>query len=128
MRSERRLRRLVVDGSVAGGATAHLWSVRHRHSTEESCQEVLSLHRGERTTRLVFRGSEGRFVPDGFLHPGCVALGGQAGLNLHEPGVVRAFADEAARRGLLTGSGSGFAELDGWELFPAVAATLAADG
>ncbi|MEF9903782.1 hypothetical protein [Streptomyces sp. P9-A2] len=129
MRSERRLRRLVVDGPVTGGTAVYLWSVRHRHSTEDPCQEVLTLHGDGRTARLVFRGGEGRFVPDGFLHSGCVAVSGQGTLNLHEPGVVRAFIDEAARRGLLPGAGSGpgSAELDGWELFPAVAAGRAAD-
>ncbi|MFD0207744.1 hypothetical protein ACFYRD_00450 [Streptomyces hirsutus] len=124
MRSERRLGRLVVDGSGAGEAAVHLWSVRHRHSTEGPCQEVLALHGGGRTTRLVFRGGGGRSVPDGFLHSGCAAVRGQGTPNLHEPGVVRAFVDEAARRGLLAGA----AELDGRELFPAVAAGRAADG
>lgn len=85
---------------------------------------MLALHRDGRTTHLVFRGGEGRFVPDGFLHSGCVAVRGQGTPNPHEPGVVRAFVDEAARRGLLTGA----AELDGWELFLAVAAGRAADG
>ena len=42
-------------------------------------------------------------------------------LNLHRPGVVRAFVDEAVRRELLSLEG----ELDGWELFPAVAASVA---
>ncbi|MFC8100622.1 hypothetical protein [Streptomyces sp. NPDC057363] len=49
---------------------------------------------------------------------------GHASLNLHEPGVVRGFVDEAARRGLLDRS----ADLDGWELFHAVTAARAADG
>ncbi|MBL3669415.1 hypothetical protein JL475_26210 [Streptomyces sp. M2CJ-2] len=126
MRSERRLRRLVVDGTTTGETTAYLWSVRHRHRTDGPCQEVLALTREgtTATVHLVFRGGEGRLVPDGFLHSGAVALGGHAALNLHEPGVVRAFVDEAVRRGLLTGA----AELDGWELFPAVAAARAADG
>lgn len=125
MRSERRIRRLVVDDTAPGGMTAYLWSVRHRHHTGEPCHEVLALTREgtTTTTHLVFRGGEGRFVPDGFLHSGAVALGGHAALNLHEPGVVRAFVDEAVRRGLLGGA----AELDGWDLFPAVAAARAAD-
>ncbi|WP_169796084.1 hypothetical protein [Streptomyces hirsutus] len=53
-----------------------------------------------------------------------MAVRGQGTPNLHEPGVVRAFVDEAARRGLLAGA----AELDGREPFPAVAAGRAADG
>ncbi|MFE0818763.1 hypothetical protein ACFW4M_15360 [Streptomyces sp. NPDC058794] len=112
MRDGRRLRRLVVDE-----AAACVWSVRHRHSAAGPCQEVLTLSRDGTRTRLLFRGGEGRYVPDGFLPSGCVALG-DAALNLHEPGVVRCFVDEAARRGLLDRS----ADLDGWELFPAVVA------
>ncbi|WP_318218515.1 hypothetical protein [Streptomyces sp. SCL15-6] len=118
MRSGRRLRKLVVDGT-----TTYVWSVRHRHSVTEPCQEVLTLSRDGTRTRLLFRGGEGRFVPDGFLPSGCVAVGDES-LNLHEPGVVRAFADEAARRGLLGRP----AELDGWDLFAAVAAARTADG
>ncbi|CAL9454330.1 putative protein OS=Streptomyces griseomycini OX=66895 GN=FHS37_000770 PE=4 SV=1 [Streptomyces griseomycini] len=113
-----------MDGATTGEAVAYLWSVRHRHSTGGPCREVLALTRDGVTTRLVFQGGEGRLVPDGFLPSGAVALGKGAALNLHEPGVVRAFVDEAARRGLLTGS----AELDGWDLFPAVAARRAAGG
>lgn len=99
---------------------AYVWSVRHRHSVTGPCTEVLTLAREGTRTRLLFRSGEGRFVPDGFLHSGCVAVG-DASLNLHEPGVVRGFVDEAARRGLLDRS----ADLDGWELFEAVAATHA---
>ncbi|GAB2834250.1 hypothetical protein GCM10027073_73350 [Streptomyces chlorus] len=124
MRGERRLRGLVVDGSGASGTTVHLWSVRHRHRTEGPAREALALHGDGRTARLGFRGGEGRLAPDGFLHSGCVAVRGLGTLNLHEPGVVRAFVDEAARHGLLTGS----ADLDGPELFPAVAAGRAVDG
>ncbi len=68
---------------------------------------------------LLFPGGGGRFVPDGWLPSGCVAMK-DASLNLHEPGVVRGFVDEAARRGLLDRS----ADLDGWELFRAVASAL----
>lgn len=126
MRSGRRVRKLVVDGTSAGETVTHLWSVRHRHRAGGPCAEVLSLTREgtTATVHLVFRGGEGRFVPDGFLPSGAVAVGGGAALNLHEPGVVRALVDEAGRRGLLTGP----AELDGWELFPEVAARRAADG
>ncbi|WP_181384058.1 hypothetical protein [Streptomyces sp. NWU49] len=122
--SERRVRRLVTEGATAGETVTYRWSVRHRHNTEGPCAEVLVLTRGTTTTHLVFRGGEGRLVPDDFLHSGAVALGEHAALNLHEPGVVRAFVDEALRRGLLEGP----AELDGWELFPAVAARRTTDG
>ncbi|WP_235614548.1 hypothetical protein [Streptomyces ambofaciens] len=49
-------------------------------------------------------------------------------LNLREPGVVRALVDEADRRGLLPAPGGAPVELDGWDVFPAVAAARAADG
>ncbi|GHB33898.1 hypothetical protein GCM10010377_25620 [Streptomyces viridiviolaceus] len=42
-------------------------------------------------------------------------------LNLREPGVVRALAEEAGRRGPLPAAGGRPVELDGWGLFPAVA-------
>ncbi|MFH9732487.1 hypothetical protein [Streptomyces sp. NPDC017260] len=118
MSGGRRPRRLVVDETAT-----YVWSVRHRHSVTGSCAEVLTLARDGTRTRLLFRSGEGRFVPDGFLHSGCVAVR-DASLNLHEPGVVRAFVDEGARRGLLDRS----ADLDGWELFQAVAAARAVDG
>ncbi len=105
------------------GTVTFLWSVRHRHSVTEPCQEVLTLSRDGTRIRPLFRGGAGRAVPDGFPPSGRVALG-DAGLNLHEPGVVRAFVDEAARRGLLERS----ADLDGWELYRAVAAARAAGG
>ncbi|MFZ4180673.1 hypothetical protein [Streptomyces sp. R02] len=126
MGSGRRLRKLAVNDDTAGEAVVYLWSVRHRHRTDGPCAEVLSLTREgtTATVRLVFRGGEGRFVPDGLLPSGAVALGQGTALNLHEPGVVRAFADAAGRRGLLHGP----AELDGWALFPEVAARRAADG
>ncbi|MFE1023313.1 hypothetical protein ACFW5I_01905 [Streptomyces sp. NPDC058818] len=116
MHSGRRRRRLVVDETAT-----YIWTVRHRHSVTGPCQEVLTLSKEGTRTRvlLLFPGGEGRFVPDGWLPSGCVAMG-DASLNLHEPGVVRGFVDEAARRGLLDRS----ADLDGWELFWAVASAL----
>lgn len=84
------------------GTVTFLWSVRHRHSVTEPCQEVLTLSRDGTRIRPLFRGGAGRAVPDGFPPSGRVALG-DAGLNLHEPGVVRAFVDEAARAGCWSG-------------------------
>ncbi|MFF4485190.1 hypothetical protein ACFY0F_01645 [Streptomyces sp. NPDC001544] len=112
MRSERRVRRL-----VDGEGTAHRWTVRHRHAAGVACREVLTLYREGVRTRIVFRSGAGRLLPDGLLHSGCVGDGGGELLNLHRPGVVRAFVDEARERGLLDCS----KEVDGWELFPAVA-------
>ncbi|MFE0255938.1 hypothetical protein [Streptomyces sp. NPDC059010] len=118
MRSDRRLRRLVVDER-----TTYLWSVRHKHRDGDVCREVLSLYLDGARARIVFRSGEagsGRVVAEGHWYSGCVADGRGNLLNLREPGVVRAFVDEARARGLLRGGG----ELDGWELFPAVAATV----
>ncbi|GAA4051433.1 hypothetical protein [Streptomyces shaanxiensis] len=115
MRNDRRLRRLVVDER-----TTYLWSVRHKHRDGDVCREVLNLYRDGARTRIVFREGEpgsGRVVAEGYFFSGCVADGRGDLLNLREPGVVRALVDEAETRGLLSGG----AELDGWELFPAVA-------
>ncbi|MEU5279733.1 hypothetical protein [Streptomyces asoensis] len=117
MTDRRRRRTLVVDGS-----TAYLWTVGHRHGDARPCEEVLTLHRDGVRTRIVFRAGEGRYV-------GSVAYGHSGGvgdrhhhLNLNRPGVVRAFVDEAVARGLLPLDG----DLDGWELFTAVAVGRAA--
>lgn len=100
--------------------TTYLWSVRHKHRDGDVCREVLNLYRDGARTRIVFREGEpgsGRVVAEGYFFSGCVADGRGDLLNLREPGVVRALVDEAETRGLLSGG----AELDGWELFPAVA-------
>ncbi|MGW1163881.1 hypothetical protein [Streptomyces sp. NPDC001153] len=111
MRSERRLRRLVLpDGTVCR------WTVRHRHSHREDgpCAEVLTLYRDGSRTRIVFPGTGGAYG-----HSGLVGDGRGHTVNLHEPGVVRAFAD-AVRR--LRAAG----DVDGWALLPAVAVSRAA--
>ncbi len=115
MRNDRRARRLVVDDR-----TAWFWTVRHKHRDGDVCREVLSLGLDGVRTRIVFREGDGRVVAGGYWYSGCVADGHGAFLNLREPGVVRAFVDEATARGLLPGHG----ELDGWELLPAVAETV----
>ncbi|MFH8799617.1 hypothetical protein ACH4F6_08490 [Streptomyces sp. NPDC017936] len=113
MRDHRRLRRLTVDES-----TTYRWTVRHRHVDDGGCQEVLTLHRDGVRTRIVLRSGEGRYAGGGYPgHSGGVGDRDHH-LNLHEPGTVRAFVAEALRRGLLPYEG----ELDGWELFRAVAA------
>ncbi|MEH0544297.1 hypothetical protein QA802_14760 [Streptomyces sp. B21-105] len=120
--SGRRHRTLVVDETTVYG-----WTVRHRHGDGQPCREILTLHRDGLRTRIVFRDGEGRYSGGG----GYGAHSGGVGdrrhhLNLHEPGVVRAFVDEAVRRGLLPPDGGLDGELDGWELFTAVALSRAA--
>ncbi|MFE6283532.1 hypothetical protein [Streptomyces sp. NPDC057877] len=118
MGNDHRLRRLVIDEG-----TAYDWTLRHSHAADGGCRETLSLYRDRRTvTRIVFGSGEGRYVAEGYWFSGSVTDGRGNLLNLHEPGVVRAFVDEAARRGLLAEPGAGTVELDGWELFRAVVA------
>ncbi|GAA2477352.1 hypothetical protein GCM10010393_04380 [Streptomyces gobitricini] len=111
-------RRLVVDG------TTWLWSVRHRHrNRHDDCRESLTLRRADAPhaqLRLVFRAVPGRLIRDAYWPSG--ALGDTHGnnLNLHEPGVVRRFLDEASARGLLP-TAHGVHEVDGWPLFDALA-------
>ena len=117
MRDRRRRRSLTVDEGVT-----YLWTVRHRHGDGQPCREILTLHRDGVHTRIVFRTGDGRYAGDGYpTYSGGVG-DAHHHLNLHEPGVVRAFVDEATRRGLLPHAG----ELDGWELFSAVALSRAA--
>ncbi|MGM0346579.1 hypothetical protein [Streptomyces sp. Adlamb9] len=109
MRDERRLRRLVLpDG------TAYRWTVRHRHTESGPCAETLSLYRDGIPTRVVFRAT----ATGAGAHSGLVADGLGHVVNLHEPGAVRAFAEELRRRGQPAG------DVDGWALLPAVARSL----
>ncbi|MFI1362176.1 hypothetical protein [Streptomyces griseochromogenes] len=115
MRSERRLRRLVL------GEEEWRWTVRHRHTEGEPCQEVLTLSREGTVVRVVFRDGPGRVVGTAaYSHSGLVVDDQGRSANLHEPGVVRAFVDEVRRRGL------GAGDVDGWELLPAVVVRRAA--
>lgn len=102
------------------GETVWLWTVRHRHP---ECREVLSLHRegAGATLRIVFRAGPGRLVADGLWYSGSVGDGRGRLFNLHEPGVVRLFLDEAAARGVLP-EVRGEREIDGWPLFDALQA------
>ncbi|MEU3251565.1 hypothetical protein [Streptomyces sp. NPDC006997] len=116
MGNDHRLRRLVVDER-----TAYDWTLRHSHAPDGGCRETLTLYRDPRTvTRIAFGSGEGRYVAEGYWYSGSVTDGRGNLLNLHEPGVVRAFVDEADRRGLLAAPGAGTVEVDGWELFRAV--------
>ncbi|WP_240982904.1 hypothetical protein [Streptomyces sp. S3(2020)] len=120
MRNDRRLRRLVVDER-----TAYLWNFRQKKAADGVWRDILTLHRDGDRTRFVFRAGgagSGRYVSEGDIwFQGYAVDGKGAGINLREPGVVRALLDEAARRGLLL---PGDRELDGWELFQAVAETV----
>ncbi|NUR40066.1 MAG: hypothetical protein HOV73_08285 [Streptomyces sp.] len=117
MRKDRRLRRLVVDER-----TTYLWNFRQKKGADGVWRDIVTLHRGGRRARFVFRAGgagSGRYVSEGDIWFQGWAMDGQgAGINLREPGVVRALLDEATRRGLLP---SGDGELDGWEFFHAVA-------
>ncbi|MFF0536604.1 hypothetical protein ACWDF1_02305 [Streptomyces coelicoflavus] len=125
MGNDRRQRRLVVDER-----TTWLWSHRQKRGRDGVWRDALTLYRDEVRVRFVFLAGapdSGRYTSEGdYWCEGCVADGRGNLLNLREPGVVRALAEEAGRRGLLPGPGSRPVELDGWELFPAVAA--ATDG
>jgi hypothetical protein len=119
MRKKGSLRRLVVDET-----TTYLWSVRHRHGDGRPCEEVVGLLRDGRRTRIVFREGPGRVVEGGYQPGGCVSDEHGNGLNLNEPGSIRALVDEATRRGLLPRARE--QEVDGWELLPAAAVSRAA--
>ncbi|WP_335974532.1 MULTISPECIES: hypothetical protein [Streptomycetaceae] len=120
-RSSSRPRRLTV------GDTTFLWSVRHRHDGEPGrwtdCREVLCVRRLDTRggLRIVFRGGPGRLVPDGYAPSGAVGTADGPWLNLHEPGTVRAFLDEATARGWDPAAPAP-QQVDGWPLFSAAAA------
>ncbi|TGB14727.1 hypothetical protein [Streptomyces sp. MZ04] len=120
-RSEKKARRLVVDGNV------YLWTLGHTHHAlgdgrYEDCCEVLAVRRFRASGRLrvLFREGPGRFVPDGHLHSGAVGTEGGGFLNLHEPGTARALLDAALAQGWAPDDPA-VRELDGWTLFEAVA-------
>lgn len=117
MRSDRRLRRLVLDEN-----TSYLWTFRQKKGPDGVWQDIVTLLRGRDRTRMLFRSggpSSGRYVSAGDVwFQGCAVDGRGTGINLREPAVVRALLDEADRRGLLL---PGDRELDGWELFRSVA-------
>ncbi|MGW6449014.1 hypothetical protein [Lentzea sp. NPDC055074] len=98
--------------SLVIGADRFVWTVRH--SCDDGCREVVRVRRegGPGHLVIVFRAGDGRLVADGFMHAGEVRRGGRS-LNLNRPGVIRALLDEAGWR---------VADLDGWDLFDAVAA------
>ncbi|WP_415940937.1 hypothetical protein [Streptomyces sp. 067-1] len=124
MGNDLRQRRLVVDER-----TTWLWSHRQKRGRDGVWRDALTLYRDGVRVRFVFLAGapdSGRYTSEGdYWYEGCVADGRGNLLNLREPGVVRALAEEAGRRGLLPGPGGRPVELDGWELFPAVVAATA---
>ncbi|MGW0815937.1 hypothetical protein ACWD00_22190 [Streptomyces viridiviolaceus] len=120
MGNDRRQRRLVV-----AGRTPYLWSHRRKRGRDGVWRDALTLYRDGVRVRFVFRAGgpgSGRYTSEGHLwFEGCVGDGRGNLLNLREPGVVRALAEEAGRRGLLPAAGGRPVEPDGWDLFPAMA-------
>jgi hypothetical protein len=122
-RSEKTARRLVVDGET------FLWSLHHVHDAVgnggfHGCREILVIRRFTARGRLhiVFRSGPDRLVPDGYVMPsGAVGTANGPLLNLHEPGTVRAFLDEALANGWQPDDPP-TQEMDGWRLFDSVAA------
>ncbi|MFJ4892817.1 MULTISPECIES: hypothetical protein [unclassified Streptomyces] len=123
-------RRLVADGRV------YLWGLRHSHRRDPGgrpvdCREVLTLTPQLSGTggvlRVVFTEGPGRYIPGGApLGSGDVGFTRGAGLNLHEPGAVRALLDVALARGWRPEERRPV-KIDGWSLLDAAAAARARD-
>jgi hypothetical protein len=110
------------------GTDYYRWFVGHAHEPledplerDKTCREVLVIRREGSHGRLhiVFAVGDGNLVRDGWLvHAGEVRHADGRGLNLNQPGVVRALLDQA-----IAGGWDPFAnrttDLDGWSLFDA---------
>jgi hypothetical protein len=112
MARSRSTRRLVV------GADTYLWSVNHTHQGGKqpdlpTCRETLSLRREGSSSRLLLAFHQ----PPAIGPTSTVGSHDLGWLNLHEPGVVRAFLDAALAQGWQPGATSG-QEIDGFTLFP----------
>ncbi|MFI1467457.1 hypothetical protein [Streptomyces wuyuanensis] len=119
MGEARRVRRLVVDGTV------WFWSLRHSHR-DGTCRDSLSLTREGTSARLsiVFRAGDGRVVSGGgYWSGGSVGAVAGGDMNLHEPGSVRKLLDAALAAGVRAP-----AEIDGWPLFDALVGHAAPAG
>ncbi|MGW3008647.1 hypothetical protein ACWC9R_07370 [Streptomyces sp. NPDC001219] len=129
-RHAKKSRRLVADGRV------YLWTMRHSHRTDDDgrsvdCRQVLALSPQPAGTggplRIVFADGPGRYVPGGApFGSGDVGFTRGAGLNLHEPGAVRALLDVALAGGWQPGERRAV-EVDGWSLLEPAAAARAGD-
>ncbi|CAM5411426.1 hypothetical protein [Streptomyces griseomycini] len=121
MGSDRRVRRLVVDGTVWH------WTVRQRVRPDYAdCRVTLSLYpeasaqNGRRRLSLVFAPGPGRIVSNAYFEAGTVVrLPDRAWLNLYEPGTVRSLLDVAAPV-LEIPSSARNPEVDGWPCFTEV--------
>ncbi|MGX1675439.1 hypothetical protein [Streptomyces sp. NPDC055400] len=120
-RSDRRARRLVVEGQN------FLWTLSHTHRAlgngryEDCCETLIIRQRKARgRLRIVFQAGPDRLVPDGSLMPSG-AVGTELGrtLNLHEPGTVRALLDAALKGGWRSDDAM-TEEIDGWSIFDEV--------
>ncbi|MEU9127939.1 hypothetical protein AB0D08_07470 [Kitasatospora sp. NPDC048540] len=131
-RHPKKPRRLVADGRT------YLWTLRHRHRVLDSgrsadCRETLTLYPQPPGSggplRIVFVSGPDRYVPGGApFGSGDVGFTRGAGLNLHEPGAVRALLDAASAAGWHPAEPHAV-ELDGWTLLePAAAAQPAQTG
>lgn len=108
-----------------------MWTVRHSHRKGDDgrpldCRQTLSLSPQPAGTsgplRIVFSDGPGRYLPGGGPF-GCGDVGFTqgAGLNLHEPGSVRALLDAALVGGWKPGERRAV-EVDGWCLLERAAA------
>ncbi|PWG09603.1 hypothetical protein DF268_31695 [Streptomyces sp. V2] len=93
----------------------YYWSVRHSHPP---CRDTLTLGRDNVRLRLVFAEGPGRIPSGGYTTGTGTVSTGDHHLNLHLPSVVRAFVEEAEKRGLFSRT----SDADGWELFDAALA------
>ncbi|MEU3556453.1 hypothetical protein [Streptomyces fragilis] len=125
-RRARAPRRLVADGRE------YRWVHSHSHRRPNGgppvdCRQTLTLtyRPGERAVsrfRIVFDQGPGRYVPGGgFTGSGDVGFVRGAGLNLHEPGAVRALLQVAMRHGWQPDVPGG-TTADGWSLLEEAAA------
>ncbi|MFC0435740.1 hypothetical protein [Kutzneria buriramensis] len=102
------------------------WHVGHAHEPledalerDKTCREILVIRREGCQGRLhvTFAVGNGNLVRDGWLvHAGAVRHADGRGLNLNQPGVVRAFLDQAIATGW-DPFANRTTELDGWALF-----------
>lgn len=111
-----------------------MWTMRHSHRKDHNgrsvdCRQTLTLTPQPAGTagrlRLVFTQGPDRYVPGGApMGSGDVGFTRGAGLNLHEPGAVRALLDVALARGWRPEERQ-TAEIDGWPLLEAAATARA---
>ncbi|MFJ8010117.1 hypothetical protein [Streptomyces fagopyri] len=123
-RSSKKPRRLVADGRV------YMWKMRHSHRRDDGgrsvdCRQILTMSPQPAGTggplRIIFADGPGRYIQGGApFGSGDVGFSRGAGLNLHEPGAVRALLDVALAGGWRPEE-RGATEVDGWSLLEAAA-------